>query len=67
MQGETMVYIMTTNLTMKKRLPRVGVGGNGLRRIRVIIIPIRPTTCSNICLLPLIEQNMMRNHSQIHV
>jgi hypothetical protein len=45
MQGETMVYITTINLTMKTRLTRVGVGGNGLRRIRAIIMPMRPTTC----------------------
>jgi hypothetical protein len=40
-----MVYITTINLAMKTRFIRVGIGGNGLRRIRTIIIPMRPTTC----------------------
>jgi hypothetical protein len=52
MQGETMVYITTINLTMKTRLTRVGVGGNGLRKIRAIIVPMKPTICLQHLLSP---------------
>jgi hypothetical protein len=53
MQYETMVYIMTINLIVKTRLSGVGVGGNGLRRIRAILLSMKPTTSLAIFLSPL--------------
>jgi hypothetical protein len=52
MQYETMAYIMTINLIVKTRLSGVGVGGSGLRRIRAILLSMKPTTSLAVFLSP---------------
>jgi hypothetical protein len=53
MQYEAMVYIMTINLIVRTRLSGVGVGGSGLKRIRAILLLMKPTTILAIFLSPL--------------
>jgi hypothetical protein len=48
-----MVYIMTINLIMRTKLSGVGVGGNGLKRIRAILLSMKPTTFLGVFLSPL--------------
>jgi hypothetical protein len=64
MQYETMVYIMTIYLRVRTRLNRVGVGGSGLKRIRAILLSIKPTTSLIVFLSP-IPHNMMWNQSYL--
>jgi len=52
---------MTIDLVMKTRLVRIRVGGNCLKKIRAILLPMQPTTFPNTCPLPFIQQNMMWN------
>jgi hypothetical protein len=52
MQYETMVYIMTINLIVRTRLNGVGVDGSGLRKIRAILLSMKPTTSLVVFLSP---------------
>jgi hypothetical protein len=64
MYGETVDRIMTINLIVKTRLNRVGVGGSGLRRIRAILLSLKPTTSLTVFLSP-IPHNMVWNQSYL--
>jgi hypothetical protein len=53
MKCEAMVYIMAIHLAMGARLVRIGVGGGRLRSIRIILLPMMPTTPPTLILSPL--------------
>jgi hypothetical protein len=53
MKCEAMVYIMGIHLAMGTRLAGIGVGGGHMRRIRTILLPMRPTAPSTLILSPL--------------
>jgi hypothetical protein len=52
---------MTINIAMVIKLTRVRVGNSGLRKIKAILLSMKPTTCATFILAPYFA-NMMKNH-----
>jgi len=52
MKLEIIVYIMAIYLTMGARLSGIRVGGGRLKRIKTILLPMRPTTPPTLILPP---------------
>jgi hypothetical protein len=57
-----MLHIMTINLAMRTRFVGVKVSGNGLKRIKEIFVPMKPTTFLTPILPPIAQQDMMWKH-----
>jgi hypothetical protein len=53
MKHEVMVYIMAIHLAMGARLVGIGIGGGHLKKIKTILLPMRPTTPPTLILFPM--------------